>query len=282
MSRFVWCNGEILAEEAFRVSPFDRGLTLGLGLFETMLAIDGRPVFFTRHAARHAAGCARLGWAPVSEAVIREAIPALLEANGLTTGRVRIRWFVTGGEGPFNDPSVAAGGMTVLTATSAAFLPAAVSLALSPWPRNERSPIAGLKAASYAENLLALSHARAAGAEEALILNTAGELCETAFANLFVVKGGTVVTPPLSSGCLPGVTRGVLLECCAELGIPAVEAPLFPDDLLSADEAFLTSSIRGPVPVSTFQGRDLAAGGHPLTTRLKEGWEAAIRCKDAG
>jgi branched-chain amino acid aminotransferase len=132
----------------------------------------------------------------------------------------------------------------------------------SSWRRNECSPLAGIKFTSCAENVLAQRAAIAAGADEAIFLNTRGHLCEGAFSNVFVVQSGTVLTPPLSSGCLPGVTREVVLELCQKRGIPCREEVLpcpAPDS--EPDEVFLTSSIRGIQPISSWDGRCLPAPG---------------------
>jgi branched-chain amino acid aminotransferase len=147
-------------------------------------------------------------------------------------------------------------------------------VAISPWPRNERGALAGLKCASYAENLLALDAARREGFEETLFFNTSGELCEAATANVFLVANGVVKTPPLASGCLPGVTRGLVLELAARDGIECEEAVMGPEDLAAADEVFLTSATRGPVAISRVTGLRLPAP--QVAVRLRELWEAEV------
>jgi branched-subunit amino acid aminotransferase/4-amino-4-deoxychorismate lyase len=122
-------------------------------------------------------------------------------------------------------------------------------LVTSPFPRNERSPLAGLKCASYAENLIALDHARRAGADEALFYNTRGELCEAATANVFLVREGRIFTPPLASGCLPGTMRARVIE-----RIAVEERDLTAADVEEADEVFLTSATRGVVRVAGVDG----------------------------
>ncbi|MFD0893607.1 aminotransferase class IV [Luteolibacter ambystomatis] len=273
MSRQVWCNGRMMSAEELRISPFDRGLTGGLGLFETILAIEGRPVFLERHLARHAEGCARLGWEAPQEPEIAEAIHTILAENQLTTGRARVRLFQTAGEGRLDALQRGPDAAVILTAAPNAPVPAAVSVTFSKWPRNERSALTGLKCASYAENLLALADARRQGYDEAYFLNTRGDVCEATTANLFVVKGGRITTPPLSSGCLPGITRGWLLETAAALGLSIAEERVTRNDLLEADEVFLTSATRGPVVVSRLDGREYAPP--VLTPRCRAAWEHA-------
>jgi len=150
----------------------------------------------------------------------------------------------------------------------------AIAVNLAPWPRNERSPLAGLKCASYAENLVALDHARRAGFQETLFLNTAGHLCEAATANLFLVKNNVLLTPPLESGCLPGIAREVVLALARRCGMETSTATLFPIELHTADEVFLTSSINGLVRVSQVGDKIYPAG--PVTPRLRGMWDAEI------
>ncbi|MGC4015847.1 MAG: aminotransferase class IV [Luteolibacter sp.] len=273
MSRQVWCNGELMTEDQLRISPFDRGLTVGLGLFETILAVDGGPVFLDRHLARHAAGCARLGWECPAQEEIGAAIAAVLAGNGCSSGRARVRVFQTGGEGGLDDCSAGSSRKLLVTAAPLGESAETVSVTFSKWPRNERSALAGLKCASYAENLIALADARRQGYDETYFLNTRGDVCEAATANLFVVKGGRILTPPLSSGCLPGITRSWLLESAAAIGLSITEDRVTRNDLLEADEVFLTSATRGPVSVSRLDGREYAAP--ILSPRCRTVWEQA-------
>lgn len=270
----LWANSQWLDARDFAVSPADRGISLGLGLFETILAVDGTPVFVERHLARLRAGCARLGWQPElpeGPKIMRE----LLQWNHLTTGRAKIRLAITGGSGPLHELALGPDHQLWMTAAAVADAPLTTTASLSPWVRNERSPLAGLKCAAYAENLLALEHAAQLGFEQCVLLNSRGQLCEAATANLFVVKHGQLLTPALASGCLPGITRGVVIELAAQLGLPCTQGELTLPDLLDSDEWFLTSAIRGPVGGSRLEQRDFPPG--PLTHLLREAWQAAIQ-----
>ncbi len=265
----IWCNGQWLPADQYPGTAQDRGACLGLGLFETLLAIDGVPIFATRHLARLHRSCERLGWAfefPNFLAVVRE----LTARNDLATGRVRLRLIVTGGSGPLDELTPGTDRRIWLSAVAAAAPSASITLGLSPWPRNERSPLAGLKTASYAENIIALDHARRRGFQETLLLNTVGDLCEAATANLFLVKNGAISTPSLDSGCLPGIGREVICEIAEAHQISCEQRRLTLADLHSADEIFLTSSTRGPIPVSRFEDRELAPG--PLTATFQDLW----------
>ena len=269
----VWCNGQWLDGREHSVSFTDRGVMHGLGLFETMLAVDGRPVFAERHLERIGRACGRLGWS-VEIPGVREIMEEILVRNDLAAGRAVIRLAVTGGSGPLDDLTSGGDRLVWMTARAAAPPCPGVAVNVSPWVRNERSPLAGMKCASYAENLVALDDARRAGFDETLFFNSAGCLCEGAASNVFLVENGGLHTPPLESGCLPGVTRGVVIELAEKLGVSCNERHLVAADLARADEIFLTSSVRGPVGVSRLADRVFPPG--PVTCALRNEWAEAI------
>jgi branched-subunit amino acid aminotransferase/4-amino-4-deoxychorismate lyase len=199
----------------------------------------------------------------------------LMARAGTAAGMAKVRLAVTGGSGPLTRLAAGADRTVWMTAVPFAAGAGPLALAVSPWPRNERSAIAGLKCASYAENLVALDHARRAGCAEILFFNTAGELCEAATANVFLVRNGRLSTPSLASGCLPGIGRQVMLEAAARHGIACAEATLTADDLAAADEVILTSALRGPVAAGEVAGRPLPSA--PLAARLRELWWNCVR-----
>jgi branched-chain amino acid aminotransferase len=256
---WIWCNGDFL-DGPLPVSPVDRGLTNGLGLFETILALDGKPVALDLHLARMKAGAARLGWSFEGEDLGHE-IPKLLARKGLEEGRVRLRIAMTAGAGELRDLARGSDALLWITAAACPLPPESVTLVTAAFPRNERSPLAGLKCASYAENLIALDQAGRAGADDPLFYNTRGELCETATANVFLVKDGVILTPPLASGCLPGTMRQRVMARAA-----VTETALTNADVIAADEVFITSATRGVVPVNQIDGRRIATG--PVTAGL--------------
>lgn len=270
----IWCNGEWLPSDRYPGAAQDRGAFLGLGLFETMGAVDGKLLFADRHLARLRESGARLGWS-IDFPELPEIAGELLRRNSLDSGRARLRLVITSGSGPHNDLTPGEDRLIWLAAFPGGEIPASVSACLSPWPRNERSPLAGMKTACYAENLIALDHARSEGFEETIFLNTAGQLCESATANLFLVKKGVLLTPSLASGCLPGIGREVILEIARNLGIPAEENALDLSDLRTADEIFLSSATRGPFAVGRFETRELGTGD--ITASLRRGFEEMIQ-----
>lgn len=265
----IWCNGDWLPAEKYPGAAQDRGAFLGLGLFETLGAVNGLPVFARRHLARLRQSCERLGWS-LDFPNFEETAAELLARNGLSSGRARLRLIVTAGSGPHDDLTPGADRLIWLSAFPGGDPPESTTLCLSPWPRNERSPLAGLKTACYAENLVALDHARRRGFQETVFLNTAGQICESATANVFLVNDGVVLTPSLDSGCLPGIGREVVCDLAAAHGIPCEQRALVLADLRSADEIFLTSSTRGPMAVTRFEERVLIPG--TVTAALRKLW----------
>lgn len=270
----VWCNGVWCDSSAIPVAATDRGLLHGFGLFETLLAIDGRPVFSDRHLDRLRRSCQRLGW-EFPGADLGALAGEALERNSLGTGRARIRVTLTAGSGEPGDGRAGDDRLLMVSASPAADPPGSVTVTVSPWRPDERSPLAGLKCSSYAERLAALSQARAGGFDDVLFFNGSGHLCEASLANVFLVTGGILFTPSLETGCLPGVTREVVLESAAELRIPIRECLLTPRDLRGAGEVFLTSAVRGVVPVSRVGER--VPGPAPVAARLRDSWAGAVR-----
>ncbi|WP_299036674.1 aminotransferase class IV [uncultured Pseudokineococcus sp.] len=263
----VWVDGSLSADGGAVVDALDHGMTTGDGVFETCRVSDGVAFALTRHLVRLARSADGLGLPRPDEDRVREAVAAVLAARPLARGRLRITW--TSGPGPLG--SERHGGSTLVVAASAAPPPAvSPSVVVVPWTRNERAATAGLKTTSYAENVVALRHALAAGAGEALLANTRGELCEGTGSNVVVqLRDGRgrpeqeLVTPPLSSGCLAGVTRALLLEWAAQEGLPVVERALPLEALEGAAAVLLTSSLRDVQVQTALDGRPLETEGLP-------------------
>ena len=180
----------------------------------------------------------------------------MLRANQLTEARLRIT--VTGGLAPLGSERGESPPTVLVAATEVRPHPPTTDVVIVPWVRNEHGAVAGLKTISYAENVRALAHARERGAGEAVFANTRGDLCEATGSNVFLVRDDAVLTPPEESGCLLGVTRALVLELCAELGIDCAEQTLPIAALEVADEAFLTSTVREVQPIAAVDGRTLA------------------------
>jgi branched-chain amino acid aminotransferase len=265
----VWVDGVLVDAGAPAVSAVDHGVTVGDGAFETAKIDGGVPFAVTRHLRRLDRTMVGLGLPPADHDRIREGVDAVLAGEPVEFGRLRVT--VTGGRGPLGSDRHDSDLTHIVTAVPHARPKPHGAVITVPWVRNERAATAGLKTTSYAENVIALASAKEHGAVEALFANTRGELCEATGSNVFVVVDGVVSTPPLSSGCLAGITRELVMEWCAHEGLAVVEETLPLDVLTRADEVFLTSSIKDVFPVSAVDGRSLPAPG-PLTERVAEVW----------
>ena len=260
----VWINGELLPDSEARISVFDHGLVVGDGVFETVKVARGQPFALSRHLARLSSSAVGLGLPAPDLDDIRAGVAAVVDASGeMTLARLRIT--VTAGVAPLgsergNSP------LTAVIALAEQRPPAeVVDVAVVPWTRNERSAVTGLKTTSYAENVRALVFAREHGADEAIFANTAGNLCEGTGTNIFVVTGGRLVTPPLSAGCLAGVTRALVIEWAevAEEDVPI-------GALDGADEAFLTGTTRDVQPIRTVNGSLLPSAPGPISRKVAD------------
>ena len=168
------------------------------------------------------------------------------------------------------DPTV------VIAASALTRWPSTADVVTVPWPRNERGATAGLKTISYAENVRALAYAHEHGAGEAIFSNTRDELCEATGSNVFLVRDGTLFTPPSDSGCLLGVTRALVLELAASLRIVTTQAALPLGAIATADEAFLSSTTREVQGIAHVDGIALPTAPGPVTAQLAEAFTALI------
>jgi branched-chain amino acid aminotransferase len=263
----AWVNGRLLDDPtAPALAVDDHGVTVGDGVFEAVKVVDGRPFALTRHLERMARSAAGLGLPEPPAADVRRGIEAVLAAEPLPLGRLRITY--TGGAAPLG--SGRGEGPPTLVVVAATLSPAAAtaSVVTVPWPRNERGALAGLKTTSYAENVVALAYAHERGAGEAVFANLAGNLCEATGSNVFYVVDGELRTPTLTSGCLAGISRALLLEW---YGGREVDEPV--EVLAEADEIFLVSTTRDVQGVTRCDDRELAAPG-PVTAECRAAWAA--------
>lgn len=275
----TWVNGALVEPHAAVVSVFDHGLTVGDGVFETAKVVDGSPFALTRHLARLQASARGLGLPEPDLALVRRAVGEVLRdhdrGNHHGRGRampLRLRITYTAGVSPLGSDRGDAGPTLVVAAVPLRPWPETAVLATVPWPRNEHAATAGLKTTSYADNVVALARARQRGADEAVLANTAGQLCEGTGSNVFVVLDGQLVTPPLASGCLAGVTRGLVLEW-----VESHERDLPMSVLGEAAEVFLTSSTRDVQAVRAVDGRILGGAPGPLTRAAAQRFARAAR-----
>lgn len=256
----VWLDGGLIAAEAARIAPSDRGFTLGDGLFETLAVHGGEMARLPAHLARLAAGARVLGL-PVPPFDLPQVATALLQANGLSDAVLRLT--LTRGTGPRGVLPPAQPSPTLLVTAAPMAAPAGPArlVVATVTRRNEHSPLSRIKSLNYLDNILARQEAQARGADDALLLNTQGRVAESTIANVFLVLEGALVTPPLSEGALPGVMRAEILAR------GAAERPIAVDDLAAASEVFLTSSL-GVRSVRKVAGRALPS--QAVAERLRQ------------
>ena len=247
-----------------RVSVLDHGFTVADGVFETLKVCDGVAFALRRHLDRLERSAAAMGLPKPDREQVIGAVRETVHANAPLLGDLaRLRITYTAGDAPLGSDRGETGPTLVIAVSSMKPWPESAAVITVPWPRNERSPLAGIKSTSYAENVLALARAHEHGAGEALMPDTQGRLCEGTGSNVFVVMGDLLLTPTLSTGCLPGVTRDLVLEWT-----DAIEDDIALEALEEADEVFITSSTRDVQPVHRVDSRSLAAPG-PVTARVR-------------
>lgn len=298
--RHVWVDHRVVDADATHLSVFDRGFQLGDGIFETLRARGGRPTELAEHLARLHRSAAGLEIALPDDVDTRltEGIIALLAAEGLDGpgGDASVR--ITVSRGPFRargvlPPDEGAAATLVIqawpvTAAPASHLERGLHLASSRVRRDPLNPLAMLKTTSRAEYVYARLEARRAGADDALFLTVDDYLSEATSANLFLVRRATdgvleLATPALDCAILPGTTRSWLLGWAARTGLRPLEGRLTRADLAAADEAFLSSSVAGILPVTRFDGAPIGTGvPGPWTSRARADREAMIRASGDG
>ena len=248
--RFILHNDSVCEASAPRLSAGQVGLLSGWGVFTTLRIVEGVPFAFERHWARltRDAAALRVPMPPDSESVRRKLLE-LVESNHAHHSTLRLV-IVRNGGGLWEGPSGSgrASDLIALTADSKEW-GQGVKLAYVKNARHAANEFAGAKILSWAMNLTWAESAQSRGFDEVILLNERGEVAECTSANIFVANGGQVATPPLSAGCLPGITREVLLEAIRVPGIEVAEKTILPAELESADEVFITSTTRNLLPV---------------------------------
>lgn len=253
-----WVDGHLVGDRP-ALRAHDHGVTVGDGVFETCSVRRGGVFALTRHLRRLRRSAAGLGLPEPDLDLVRSGVTAVLAAEPLAFGRVRIT--LTGGPGPLGSDRADVPPTYVVLASPVPRPSPTTAVAVVPWVRNERSPVVGLKTTSYVENVVALAYARERGATEALMANTRGELCEGTGSNVLLAIAGELMTPPLTSGALGGITRELLLEWALDEGLAIHERAIPMDDVALADEVALTSSTRDVQAVHRVDERALSAPG---------------------
>ena len=266
----VYVNGRLVPASEASASVMDRGLLYGDGVFETVRVYGGRPFMLDAHLARMAQGCSVISLPTPDMEEIKRGVEQVLEANGLSDAYLRIT--VTRGAtgGLWDDLEHS---LPTVVIMSKPFVPTdfgqGMRLVISSFRSDEQNPLTGIKQTGILWKILARAEAKRAGADDALILDTQGHVSEATSANIFWVRDDTLYTPSLDCGILPGVTRALVIGLAREQGLAVIEGKFTLDELLTSDEAFLTSSTWELAPIHSIAERKFKTG-RPIMEKLTE------------
>ena len=275
--RFVFHNDRVLPIDQVRLSPGQAGLLNGWGLFTTVRIFEGIPFAFERHWKRLERDAARTHCPfPFQAEAVRAQLHKVLRANHVREGCARI-YAVYNQIGFWRSDEKFPPVDLILYSADLPSYREPARLGLREHGRHAASPLAGVKVTSWLNNVWNLYEAQQAGCDEVVLLNERGEVAECTAANIFCARGGRVSTPPLSSGCLEGITRSVLLEIGTAAGVPVEERVLLPNDLYAADEVFISSTNRSMIAVGEITGRKIASAPGPIVVKLEKAFAAFVR-----
>lgn len=274
--RMIFHNDRLVPVDEARLSPGQAGLMNGWGLFTTMRVFRGEPFAYERHWRRLEKDAGRIRLPFLFDAqTVRKNLSELLAANQVVEGTARIYmiynrvgFWQSGETLPEVDLILCTAGLPAHSAEA--------RLGVAENARHAASPLAGVKTTSWLNNVWHLAEAQKAGWTEVILLNERAEVAECTSANIFCVKDGAVFTPPISSGCLEGVTRSVLLEIAPRAGISMSEKTLTLEELYGAEEVFITSTNRTLLGVSEISGHCYAMVMGPIVQKLEHEFEAAM------
>jgi branched-chain amino acid aminotransferase len=272
---YVFHNESLLPIEKVRLSPGQAGLICGWGIFTTVRISRGEAFAYERHWRRleKDAGIIHLPML-YTAAKVRVHLHEVIRANKVTEGCARI-YLVFNSVGYWQSAEQRPQVDLIIYSAGLPEHREIVRLALLSHGRYAASPLAGVKSISWLNNVWSIAEANKEGFDEVVMLNERGEVAECTSANIFAVKNGKIITPPLSSGCLEGITRGILLEIAPEAGLSVLEQSLRPEDLFTAEEVFITSTNRNLISVGEIAGHFIPAPG-PVCQRLLELFDAYV------
>ncbi len=268
----VWVDGELLHDASRAVSAFDRGLTLGDGVFETMRVLNGIVPMATAHLARLALGAERLGLVMPVDLDAHVAVAAA-SAHRMNTLDAVLRVTLTRGDALPGMAGLSGGAprsivtLTPRIAVRDEVIDRGLTLITSQWRWSARRPTAGIKSLDYTANVLALREAHSQGVDDALVLDTDDRIVSCTASNICWFSDATLFTPSAATGALPGTTLGLLRQLAASVGLTVQETEAPVDALLHADAACASSAIRGVVPITQLDGAMI--GGHGRSPRFR-------------
>jgi branched-chain amino acid aminotransferase len=275
--RNIFHNERLVLIEKARLSPGQAGLICGWGIFTTMRIFRGEAFAYERHWRRleKDAGIIKLPM-PYPAARVRVNLHEVIRANQVSEGAARV-YLVYNNVGFWRGPEQMPQTDLIICTASLPEYKEPIRLGLRAHGRHAASPLSGVKSISWLPNVWAVAEAQNEGFDEVVLLNERGEIAECTAANIFAVRNRKVHTPPLNSGCLEGVTRGILFEIAPEAGISVVEQPMKPEDLFSADEVFISSTNRNLLAVGEIAGNKIATAPGPITRQLDELFDSHIQ-----
>jgi branched-chain amino acid aminotransferase len=275
--RHIFHNDRIVPIEQARLSPGQAGLLNGWGLFTTMRIFQGEAFAYERHWRRLEKDAARIRLPfPFDPAQVRRHLSELVKANEVVEGTARI-YLIYNRVGSWQSDEPMPQVDLIMYTAGLPPHPEQARLGLAKHGRHAASPLAGVKVTSWLNNVWHLAEAQKQELDEVILLNERGEVAECTAANIFSVRKGVVTTPPLSSGCLKGVTRSVLFGIASDIDVPMYEQTLTSETLYLAEEVFITSTNRGLLGVSEIAGHKYAAAPGPITKKLELAFEATVR-----
>jgi branched-chain amino acid aminotransferase len=275
--RFVFHNDKVLPIESVRLSPGQAGLLNGWGLFTTIRIHESIPFAFERHWSRLERDAERTHCPfPFAPETVRQQLATLLQANDVLEGAARIYAIYNQVGFWRSDENFPRVDLLLCSADLPSYREPC-RLGLREFGRYASSPLAGVKVLSWLDNVWNYYEAQQAGFDEVVLLNERGEVAECTAANIFCVRAGRVSTPPLHSGCLSGITRSVLLEIGASVGVEVKEAALLLEDLYSADEVFISSTNRSMLGVSEIHGHKIKSAPGPITLKMENAFGEYVR-----
>jgi branched-chain amino acid aminotransferase len=268
--RYIFHNENLLPIEKARLSFGQAGLICGWGLFTTLRIARGEAFAYERHWRRlekHAA-IIKLPM-PYAAAKVRIHLHEVIRANKVTEGCARI-YLVYNNVGSWQSDEARPQVDLLICSAPLPQYATTSRLSVRQQGRHAAGALSGIKSISWLNNVWALAESNKEGFDEVVLLNERNEVAECTSANLFTVKNGKIATPPLNSGCLEGVTRGILMEIAPEAGVSIAEQTLHLDDLYNAEEVFMASTNRNLLGVSEIGGHAIANAPGPVTTRLNQ------------
>lgn len=278
MADVFFLNGRLLEAAACLIPVQDRSYLLGDGLFETILVHRGKPVFLTEHLNRLYRSSGFLGYKLPPADALGSAAKDVIAANGLEDGSLRINvspaksdGLLAADDSPLNIAITCRRGIPY---GQDLYERGFFAIVAKSTRRNHLSPLSRHKTTNFLDSVLARKEAVTAGADEALLLNTRGFLAEGTVSNLFLVADKEVLTPRVSDGALPGIVRAKVKSICRKLNIPLRETSLPPEALKKADEAFLTNSLLGIMPLAKVDNRFFSS--HEITLQLADEYIKAL------